>query len=215
MAYKMLDPKCTAQSLLDAHCAIRHKTMITFAENFRAYAPESGYSDKDLIVKIREQRSTHIQMVMSVTETLDLSKIPTTWMDYLEFCLEIEIKHLQQISGNKSTGQTTVTKVATPKDPNAMDTSARIAHELFPEQDRWLANKLCSSETSPQIVALEQAIAALRGMSITSTTSPSSKGKGKAKGTDMASMASASMVKDTNVRIIEMDEFSEDFQYKV
>ncbi|KZT07242.1 uncharacterized protein LAESUDRAFT_773257, partial [Laetiporus sulphureus 93-53] len=89
MAYKTLDPKRTAQSLLDAHCAIRHKTMIAFAENFRAYAPESGYSDEDLIVKIREQRSTHIQTVMSVTETLDPSKIPTTWMDYLEFCLEI------------------------------------------------------------------------------------------------------------------------------
>ncbi|KZT06174.1 uncharacterized protein LAESUDRAFT_778750 [Laetiporus sulphureus 93-53] len=124
MAYKTLDPKCTAQSLLDAHCAIRHKTMIAFAENFRAYAPESGYSDEDLIVKIREQWSSHIQTVMSVTETLDPSKIPTTWMDYLEFCLEIEIKHLQQISGNKSTGQTVTTKATVLKDPNAMDTSA-------------------------------------------------------------------------------------------
>ncbi|KZT06173.1 uncharacterized protein LAESUDRAFT_759700 [Laetiporus sulphureus 93-53] len=123
MAYKMLDPKHTAQSLLDAHCAIRHKTMIAFAENFRAYAPKSGYSDEDLIIKIREQRSTHIQTVMSVTETLDPSKIPTTWMDYLEFCLEIEIKHLQQISGNKATGQTATTRATALKDPNAMDTS--------------------------------------------------------------------------------------------
>ncbi|KZT09796.1 uncharacterized protein LAESUDRAFT_756712 [Laetiporus sulphureus 93-53] len=129
MAYKTLDPKRMAQSLLDR---ISGPT-----------PPESGYSDEDLIVKIREQWSTHIQTVMSVTETLDPSKIPTTWMDYLEFCLEIEIKHLQQISGNKSTGQTMATKATAPKDPNAMDTSARIAHELSPEQDRWLANKLC------------------------------------------------------------------------
>ncbi|KZT04097.1 uncharacterized protein LAESUDRAFT_761450 [Laetiporus sulphureus 93-53] len=143
MAYKTLDPKHTAQSLLDAHCAIRHKTMIAFAENFRAYTPKSGYFDEDLIVKIREQQSAHIQTVMSVTETLDPFKIPTTWMDYLEFCLEVEIKHLQQISGNKSTGQTMATKATAPRDPNAMDTSTRIAHELFPEQDRWLANKLC------------------------------------------------------------------------
>ncbi|KZT01707.1 uncharacterized protein LAESUDRAFT_795657 [Laetiporus sulphureus 93-53] len=242
--------------------------MIAFAENFRTYAPKSGYSDEDLIVKIREQWSTHIQTVMSVTETLDPSKIPTTWMDYLEFCLEIEIKHLQQMSGNKSTGQTTTNKAAPPKDPNAMDTSARIAHELSPEQDRWLANKLClfcakhayergkrcpspkpeykgkqfqtrsapkqgqgkgkgkvtnmrqveeesSAGSSAQIVALEQAIAALRGMSTTTTTPPSSKGKDKAKSMDMGSMASASTVKDTNVRIIEMDDFSENFQYEV
>ncbi|KZT05499.1 uncharacterized protein LAESUDRAFT_760051 [Laetiporus sulphureus 93-53] len=264
MAYKMLDPKRTAQSLLDAHCAICHKTMIAFTENFRAYAPESGYSDEDLIVKIREQWSTHIQTVMSVTETLDPSKIPTTWMDYLEFCLEIEIKHLQQISGNKSTGQTTATKAAALKDPNEMDTSTRIAHELSPEQDRWLANKLClfcgkhayergkwcpspkpeykgkqfqtrfapkpgkgkgkvtnvrqveeesSVGSSAQIVALKQAIAALREMSTTSTTPPSS--KGKAKGSDVASTASASTVKDTNTRITKMDEFSEDFLYEV
>ncbi|KZT04104.1 uncharacterized protein LAESUDRAFT_761457 [Laetiporus sulphureus 93-53] len=171
MAYKMLDPKRTTQAQLDVHCAIHHKTMITFAENFRAYAPESGYSDEDLIVKISEQRSSHIQMVMSVTETLDPGKIPMDWMGYLEFCLEIEIKHLQQLSGSKPTGQTTGT--------------------------------------------LEQAIAALRGMSTTSTTPPSSKGKGKAKGTDAASTASASTVKDTNARIIEMDKFSEDFQYEV
>ncbi|KZT00809.1 uncharacterized protein LAESUDRAFT_800416 [Laetiporus sulphureus 93-53] len=268
MAYKTLDPKRTAQSLLDAHCAIRHKTMIAFAENFRAYAPESGYSDEDLIVKIREQRSTHIQMVMSVTETLDPSKIPTTWMDYLEFCLEIEIKHLQQMTGNKSTGQTTGTKATAPKDPNAMDTSARIAHELSPEQDRWLANKLClfcgkhayergkrcpspkpeykgkrfqtrsapkqgqgrgkgkatnvrqveeesSAGSSAQIAALEQAIAALRGMSTTSTTPPSSKGKSKARGADTESAISTSTVKDTNARIVEIDEFSEDFHYEV
>ncbi|KZT01824.1 uncharacterized protein LAESUDRAFT_763409 [Laetiporus sulphureus 93-53] len=233
MAYKMLDPKRMAQSLLDAHCAIHHKTMIAFAENFRAYAPESGYSDEDLIVKIREQRSTHIQMVMSVTETLDPSKIPTTWMDYLEFCSEIEIKHLQQISGNKSTGQTTANKATAPKDPNAMDTSAQIAHELSLEQDRWLANKLWQGKgkgkatnvrqveeessvgSSAQIAALEQAIAALRGMSTTSTTPPSSKGKGKAKNVDTASTASASTVKDTNARIIEIDDFSEDFQYEV
>ncbi|KZT02757.1 uncharacterized protein LAESUDRAFT_792014 [Laetiporus sulphureus 93-53] len=239
--------------------------MIAFAENFRAYAPESGYSDEDLIVKIREQRSTHIQTVMSVMETLDPSKIPTTWMDYLEFCLEIEIKHLQQMTGNKSTGQTTGTKATAPKDPNAMDTSARIAHELSPEQDRWLANKLClfcgkhayergkrcpspkpeykgkrfqtratpkqgqgkgkgktsnvrqveeesSAGSSAQIAALEQAIAALRGMSTTSTTPPSSKGK---RSVDTASMASKSTVKDTNARIVEIDEFSEDFQYEV
>ncbi|KZT03876.1 uncharacterized protein LAESUDRAFT_761479 [Laetiporus sulphureus 93-53] len=252
MAYKMLDPKCTAQSLLDAHCAIHHKTMIAFAENFRAYAPESGYSDEDLIVKIREQRSAHIQTVMSVMETLDLSKIPTTWMDYLEFCLEVEIKHLQQISGNKSIGQTTATKATAPRDPNAMDTSAQITHELSPEQDRWLANKLClfcgkhayergkrcpspqardkgkgkatkvqqveeegSSDTSSQIVALEQAIAALRGMSTTSNTPPSSKSKGKAKSSDTASMASTTTIKDTNVRIVKIDDFSEDFQYEV
>ncbi|KZT04713.1 uncharacterized protein LAESUDRAFT_760750 [Laetiporus sulphureus 93-53] len=233
MAYKTLDPKRIAQSLLDAHCTIRHKTMIAFAENFRVYAPESGYSDEDLIVKIREQRSAHIQMVMSVTETLDPSKIPTTWMDYLEFCLEIEIKHLQQISGNKSTGQTTATKAAAPKDPNAMDTSTRITHELSPKQDRWLANKLCkgkgkatnvrqveeesSADSSAQIAALEQAIAALRGMSTTSTTPPSSKGKPKAKAhsVDTESTISASTVKDTNARIVEIDDFSEDFQYEV
>ncbi|KZS99983.1 uncharacterized protein LAESUDRAFT_804433 [Laetiporus sulphureus 93-53] len=268
MAYKTLDPKRTAQSLLDAHCTIRHKTMIAFAENFRAYAPESGYSDEDLIVKIREQRSTHSQTVMSVTETLDPSKIPTTWMDYLEFCLEIEIKHLQQMTGNKSTGQTTTTKATAPKDPNAMDTSARIAHELSPEQDRWLANKLClfcrkhayergkrcpspkpeykgkrfqtrsapkqgqgkgkgkannvrqveeetSAGSSAQIAALEQAIAALRGMSTNASSPPSSKGKNKAKNTDAASTASVSTLKDTNARIVEIDDFSEDFQYEV
>ncbi|KZT01815.1 uncharacterized protein LAESUDRAFT_763402 [Laetiporus sulphureus 93-53] len=236
MAYKMLDPKHMAQAMLDAHCTTRHKTMIAFTENFRAYAPESGYSDEDLIVKIREQWLIHIQMVMSVTETLDPSKIPTTWMDYLEFCLEIEIKHLQQILGNKSTGQTMATKATTPKDPNAMDTSARITYELSPKQDRWLTNKLCkgkgkaqkvrqveeegSSDTSPQIVALEQAIAALCGMSTTSTTPPSSKDKNKAKGTDAASTASAStasasMVKDTNARINELDKFSENFLYEV
>ncbi|KZS99428.1 uncharacterized protein LAESUDRAFT_781796, partial [Laetiporus sulphureus 93-53] len=89
MAYKTLDPKRTAQSQLDAHCTIRHKTMIAFAKNFRAYAPELGYSDEDLIVKIREQRLLHIQTVMSVTETLDPAKIPTDWMGYLEFCLKI------------------------------------------------------------------------------------------------------------------------------
>ncbi|KZT00314.1 uncharacterized protein LAESUDRAFT_764736 [Laetiporus sulphureus 93-53] len=221
MAYKMLDPKRTAQAQLDAHGAIHHKTMIAFAENFRAYAPESGYSDQDLIVKIREQRSSHIQTVMSVTETLDPGKISTDWMGYLEFCLEIEIKHLQQLSGSKPTGQTTGSKATAPKDPNAMDTSTRIAHELSSEQDRWLPEykgKQFQTRTAPKQEkgkALEQAIAALRGMSTTSTTPPSSKGKGKVKGTDMASMASASTVKDTNVRIIEMDEFSEDFQYEV
>ncbi|KZT02116.1 uncharacterized protein LAESUDRAFT_763057 [Laetiporus sulphureus 93-53] len=72
-----------------------------------------------------------------------------------------------------------------------------------------------SSDTSPQIAALKQAIAALHGMSTNSTTPPSSKGKGKVKSTDAASMASASTVKDTNVRIIELDEFSEDFLYEV
>ncbi|KZS99455.1 uncharacterized protein LAESUDRAFT_765515 [Laetiporus sulphureus 93-53] len=262
MAYKMLDPKRTAQALLDAHCAIRHKTMIAFAENFRAYAPESGYSDEDLIVKIREQRSAHIQTVMSVTETLSPNRIPTTWMEYLEFCLEIEIKYQQQLMGSKSSGQTAA-KVTPPKDPNAMDTSARIAHELSSEQDRWLANKLClfcgkhayergkrcpspkpeykgkrfqtrptapqgkgkgkaqkvrqveeegSTETSSQIAALEQAIAALRGMKTSTPTS--STGKGKAKAESKASTASASTVKDTTARILELNEFSEDFQYK-
>ncbi|KZT12635.1 uncharacterized protein LAESUDRAFT_753695 [Laetiporus sulphureus 93-53] len=201
MAYKTLDLKCTAQSLLDAHCAICHKMMIAFAENFRAYAPESGYSDEDLIVKIREQRSTHIQTVMSVTETLDPSKIPTTWMDYLKFCLEIEIKHLQQVSGNKLTGQTMATK----------DKGKGKATKVRQVEEEG------SSDTSPQIAALEQAIAALRGMSTTSTTPLSSKGKGKAKahsaGTE--STISTSTVKDTNARIIELDEFSEDFQYEV
>ncbi|KZT05127.1 uncharacterized protein LAESUDRAFT_760576 [Laetiporus sulphureus 93-53] len=202
MAYKTLDPKHTAQSMLDVHCAIHHNTMITFTENFRSYAPESRYSDEDLIVKIREQQSAHIQTVMSVTETLDPTKIPTTWMDYLEFCLEIEIKHLQQLSGNKSTRQTTMSKAAAPKDSNAMDTSTRITHELFPEQDQWLANKL----------SLKQAIAALRGMKTSTPTS--SIGKGKAKQNDVASTALASTIKDTTARILELDEFSEDFQYK-
>ncbi|KZT08907.1 uncharacterized protein LAESUDRAFT_757092 [Laetiporus sulphureus 93-53] len=263
MAYKTLDPKRTAQSMLDAHCAIHHKTMITFTESFRAYAPESGYSDEDLIVKIREQRSLHIQTVMSVTETLDPSKIPTTWMEYLEFRLEIEIKHQQQLSGAKLAGPTQA-KNTEPKDPNTMDTSARIAHELSPEQDRWLAGKLClfcgkhayergkkcpspkpeykgkrfqtcnkpqdrgkgkvqrvrqvdednGTETSVQIAALEQAIAALRGMK-SSTPTTSSKGKGKVKQEDAATSASASTVKDTTTRILKLDEFTEDFQYAV
>lgn len=117
--------------------------MITFTENFRAYAPESEYFDKNLIIKIREQQSAHIQTVMSVMEMLEPTRIPTNWMDYLKFCLEIEIRHLQQLSGNKPSGQFTETKATTPKDPNAMDTSVRIAHELSTEQDRWLANKLC------------------------------------------------------------------------
>ncbi|KZT12109.1 uncharacterized protein LAESUDRAFT_754616 [Laetiporus sulphureus 93-53] len=202
MAYKMLDSKCTAQSLLDAHCTIHHKTMITFAENFRAYAPESGYSDEDLIVKIREQWSAHIQMVMSVMETLDPSKIPTTWMDYLEFCLEIEIKHLQQISSNKSTGQTATTKQGQGKGKGKAMNVRQVEEES-------------SAESSAQIVALEQAIAALRGMSTTSTTPPSSKGKAKAHGADTESTILASTVKDTNARIVELDEFSEDFQYEV
>ncbi|KZS99859.1 uncharacterized protein LAESUDRAFT_765146 [Laetiporus sulphureus 93-53] len=136
MAHKTLDPKCTAQSMLDVHCTIHHKMMIAFAENFRAYAPKSGYSDKDLIVKIREQRSTHIQTVIL--------------------------------------------------------------------------------DTSSQIAALEQAIAALREMKTSTPMSSIGKGKEKVKKDDVASNAStASTAKDTNARIIEMDEFLEDFQYEV
>ncbi|KZT06582.1 uncharacterized protein LAESUDRAFT_759103 [Laetiporus sulphureus 93-53] len=196
MAHKTLDPKCTAQSMLDVHCTIHHKMMIAFAENFRAYAPKSGYSDKDLIVKIREQRSTHIQTVMSVTETLDPSKIPTTWMNYLKFCLEIEIKHLQQVSRNKSTRQTMVTKTTAPKD-------------LMP----WTQVHMNSPLNR---IALEQAIAALREMKTSTPMSSIGKGKEKVKKDDVASNAStASTAKDTNARIIEMDEFLEDFQYEV
>ncbi|KZT07745.1 uncharacterized protein LAESUDRAFT_758313 [Laetiporus sulphureus 93-53] len=72
-----------------------------------------------------------------------------------------------------------------------------------------------SAGSSAQIAALEQAIAALRRMSTMLTTPPSSKGKGKAKSSDTASMALTSTVKDTNARIVEIDNFSEDFQYEV
>ncbi|KZT07828.1 uncharacterized protein LAESUDRAFT_757975 [Laetiporus sulphureus 93-53] len=213
MAYKMLDPKYTAQSLLDAHCAIRHKTMIAFAENFRAYAPESGYSDEILIVKIREQRSSHIQTVMQ----------QVYWTD----CDD---------QGDRSQG------------PNAMDTSARIAHELSPEQDRWLANKLClfcekhayergkrcpspkpeykgkrfQTRSAPKqgqgkgkgktsnVQQVEEESSAGSSAQIAAL-----KGKGKAKSSDAASMASASTIKDINARIVEIDDFSENFQYEV
>ncbi|KZT08484.1 uncharacterized protein LAESUDRAFT_757718 [Laetiporus sulphureus 93-53] len=52
MGYKMLDPKRTAQAKLDEHCEKKFSSMIDFAEKFRSYAPQSGYSDEDLIVKV-------------------------------------------------------------------------------------------------------------------------------------------------------------------
>ncbi|KZT05192.1 uncharacterized protein LAESUDRAFT_760373 [Laetiporus sulphureus 93-53] len=184
MGYKMLDPKRTAQAKLGEHCKKKFSSMIDFVKKFRSYAPQSGYSDEDLIVKIRKHHPIYVQGIMSNVYIMTLTLIPNKWKDCLDMALRIESEYKQQLSRKKPTNYAAST--SKPKDPNEMDTTARVAHNLTPEQMK--------------IRALEEAIHALKVKKVADAKKGSSGSKGKAK----ASTSSEESEQDTC--IIEWDE---------
>lgn len=85
-------PEKKAQSELEKVCSVKHSSMAKFAEQFRIHATQSGYLHTELIARINKQRSKEMQQVLVSIQCTTPQAIPTTWPEYLEYLLTIEMQ---------------------------------------------------------------------------------------------------------------------------
>ena len=136
--YRELAPEKSAQQSLKEHCAKSHSSLTMFAENFRCFAIKSGYSDVELIRRIKAQCQGNIRTTMITHRSMSPFTVPTRWESFLDWVLSIEIDY----RGEKYPCHATLSR--TTRDPNAMDIDAmRKPEKLSKEQEDWMAKKLC------------------------------------------------------------------------
>jgi hypothetical protein len=140
--YKDLAPEKRAQQNLDKVDSKKYTNVRSFAEDFRIWAPKSGYSDVELIARIDCKRSERLVNVMTGAEMANPALAPSTWARYLDYVLQFETKLCENCNANGMRSH---------KDSDAMEVDAmRIftrprgeEKELNDEQKKWAKAGLC------------------------------------------------------------------------
>ncbi|KZT00066.1 uncharacterized protein LAESUDRAFT_764929 [Laetiporus sulphureus 93-53] len=111
-AYESLDKDDKKRTELEAFIKKDHRDFQKFAEDFRPKATGTGFSDQDLIEKIKKHIPEKTWLLMLVDTTKD--NWPKKWTEFLTFALRI-FTSLQR-EGHHAKAET--------KDPNAMEVDA-------------------------------------------------------------------------------------------
>jgi hypothetical protein len=82
--YKDLAPEKRAQQNLDKVDSKKYTNVRSFAEDFRIWAPKSGYSNVELIARIDCKRLERLVNVMTGAEMANPALAPLTWACYLD-----------------------------------------------------------------------------------------------------------------------------------
>ncbi|KZT04114.1 uncharacterized protein LAESUDRAFT_761469 [Laetiporus sulphureus 93-53] len=111
-AYESLDKDDKKRTELEAFIKKDHRDFRKFAEDFRPKATGTGFSDQDLIEKIKKHIPEKTWLLMLADTTKD--NWPKKWTEFLTFALQI-FTSLQR-EGHHAKAET--------KDPNAMEVDA-------------------------------------------------------------------------------------------
>jgi hypothetical protein len=140
--YKDLAPEKRAQQNLDKVDSKKYTDVRSFAEDFRIWAPKSGYSDVELIARIDRKRSERLVNVMTGAEMANPALAPSTWARYLDYVLQFETK----LRENRNTNGMRSNKDSDAMEVDAMRTFTRPRgeeKELNDEQKKWAKAGLC------------------------------------------------------------------------
>jgi hypothetical protein len=140
--YKDLAPEKRAQQNLDKVDSKKYTDVRSFAEDFRIWAPKSGYSDVELIACIDRKRSERLVNVMTGAKMANPALAPLTWACYLDYVLQFETKLRKNRNANGMRSH---------KDSDAMEVDAMRTFtrprgkekELNDEQKKWAKASLC------------------------------------------------------------------------
>jgi hypothetical protein len=99
-SYKDLALEKRAQQNLDKVDLKKYTNVRSFAEDFRIWAPKSGYSDVELIARINHKRSECLVNVMMGAEMANPALAPSTWARYLDYVLQFETKLCENRNAN-------------------------------------------------------------------------------------------------------------------
>jgi hypothetical protein len=140
--YKDLAPEKRAQQNLDKVDSKKYTNVCSFAEDFRIWAPKSGYSNVELIARINRKRSEQLVNVMTGAKMANPALAPLTWACYLDYILQFETK----LRENRNTNG-----MRSHKDSDAMEVNAMCTFtwprgkekELNDEQKKWAKAGLC------------------------------------------------------------------------
>jgi hypothetical protein len=140
--YKDLAPEKRAQQNLDKVDSKKYTNVCSFAEDFRIWAPKSGYSDVELIARIDRKRSERLVNVMTGAKMANPALAPSTWARYLDYVLQFKTKLRENRNANGMRSH---------KDSDAMEVDAMRTFtrpcgkekELNNEQKKWVKAGLC------------------------------------------------------------------------
>jgi hypothetical protein len=99
--YKDLAPEKRAQQNLDKVDSKKYTDVRSFAEDFRIWAPKSGYSDVELIARIDRKRLERLVSVMTGAEMANPTLALLTWARYLDYVLQFETKLRKNRNANR------------------------------------------------------------------------------------------------------------------
>ncbi|KZT13233.1 uncharacterized protein LAESUDRAFT_754223 [Laetiporus sulphureus 93-53] len=108
----------------------------------KTYPTMTNLGHTALIGYIAEHRDKDVHQAMVTRDSLGITDL-TTWLEYLDLCLQLESKFRADKAGQHGT-TTTSSSLQAPraqKDPNAMDVDH--VSQLTKEQEGWLEKKLC------------------------------------------------------------------------
>jgi hypothetical protein len=140
--YKDLAPEKRAQQNLDKVDSKKYTNVRSFAEDFRIWAPKSGYSDVELIARINRKRSERLVNVMTGAEMANPALAPSTWACYLDYVLQFETK----LRKNRNANGMRSHKDLDAMEVNTMRTFTRPRgkeKELNDKQKKWAKAGLC------------------------------------------------------------------------
>jgi DNA polymerase III gamma/tau subunit len=140
--YKDLALEKRAQQNLDKVDSKKYTNVRSFAEDFRIWAPKSGYSNVELIARIDRKRSERLVNVMTGAKMANPALAPSTWARYLDYVLQFETK----LRKNRNANGMRSHKDLDAMEVNAMRTSTRPRgeeKELNNKQKKWAKAGLC------------------------------------------------------------------------
>ena len=146
--YRDLSPDRAAQKKLDELDKKQFSSLVAFAEKFRLWAPQSKYSDVDLIQRIESKYSKDLRGILIARHELRSVNGSTKWQNVLDNALQVEAE-MHNIHTSSTAPNTTPAAPAKPAlSANDMDVDAiNQSHEdgkpLNEEQLAWFKDKKC------------------------------------------------------------------------
>ena len=146
--YRDLSPDRAAQKKLDELDKKQFSSLVAFAEKFRLWAPQSKYSDVDLIQRIESKYSKDLRGILIARHELRSVNGSTKWQNVLDNALQVEAE-MRNVRTSSTAPNTTLAAPAKPApSANDMDVDAiNQSHEdgkpLNEEQLAWFKDKKC------------------------------------------------------------------------
>ncbi|KZT05813.1 uncharacterized protein LAESUDRAFT_760037 [Laetiporus sulphureus 93-53] len=117
-----------------------YPTMVSFTEKFHQWATKTNLGHTALIDYIAEHCDKDVHQAMVTRDSLGITDL-TTWLEYLNLCLQLKSKFRADKAGQHGITTSSSQALKPQKDPNVMDMNH--ASQLTREQKGWLKKKLC------------------------------------------------------------------------